>query len=50
MQLRGGCPDWCLNLILDVECGTFWNVVFQTPVIRGAFLYSDHCERMSESV
>jgi hypothetical protein len=33
-----GGPDWCLNLILDVDCGTFWNVVFQTPVIRGAFL------------
>jgi ABC-type transport system substrate-binding protein len=35
---QGGGPDWCLNLILDVDCGTFWNVVFQTPVIRGAFL------------
>jgi peptide/nickel transport system substrate-binding protein len=37
---QGGGPDWCLNLILDVDCGTFWNVVFQTPVIRGAFLYT----------
>ena len=37
---QGGGPDWCLNLILDVDCGTFWNVVFQTPIIRGAFLYT----------
>src|ERR687886_2624840 len=37
---QGGGPDWCLNLILDVDCGAFWNVVFQTPVIRGAFLYT----------
>jgi peptide/nickel transport system substrate-binding protein len=37
---QGGGPDWCLNLVLDVDCGTFWNVVFQTPVIRGAFLYT----------
>jgi peptide/nickel transport system substrate-binding protein len=35
---QGGGPDWCLNLILDVDCNAFWNVVFQTPVIRGAFL------------
>jgi hypothetical protein len=37
---QGGGPDWCLNLILDVDCGTFRNVVFHTPVIRGAFLYT----------
>src|SRR5918911_545376 len=37
---QGGGPDWCLNLILDVDCNAFWNVVFQTPVIRGAFLYT----------
>jgi len=37
---QGGGPDWCLNLILDVDCNAFWNVVFQTPVIRGAFLFS----------
>jgi len=37
---QGGGPDWCLNLILDVDCGAFWNVVFQTPVIRGAFLFT----------
>ena len=35
---QGGGPDWCLNLVLDVDCNAFWNVVFQTPVIRGAFL------------
>jgi peptide/nickel transport system substrate-binding protein len=29
-----------LNLILDVDCNAFWNVVFQTPVIRGAFLFT----------
>jgi peptide/nickel transport system substrate-binding protein len=37
---QGGGPDWCLNLILDVDCSAFWNVVFQTPVIRGAFLFT----------
>ena len=37
---QGGGPDWCLNLILDVDCGAFWNVMFQTPVIRGAFLFT----------
>ena len=26
---QGGGPDWCLNLILDVDCNAFWNVVFQ---------------------
>jgi peptide/nickel transport system substrate-binding protein len=37
---QGGGPDWCLNLILDVDCNAFWNVVFQTPVVRGAFLFT----------
>ncbi len=37
---QGGGPDWCLNLILDVDCAAFWNVMFQTPVIRGAFLFT----------
>src|SRR6266576_2491907 len=37
---QGGGPDWCLNLFLDVDCNAFWNVVFQTPVIRGAFLFT----------
>src|SRR5438067_2418640 len=37
---QGGGPDWCLNLILDVDCNACWNVVFQTPVIRGAFLFT----------
>jgi len=37
---QGGGPDWCLNLILDVDCNAFWNVMFQTPVIRGAFLFT----------
>src|SRR6478752_2074083 len=37
---QGGGPDWCLNLILDIDCNAFWNVVFQTPVIRGAFLFT----------
>jgi len=37
---QGGGPDWCLNQILDVDCNAFWNVVFQTPVIRGAFLFT----------
>src|SRR4029077_14431985 len=35
---QGGGPDWGLNLILDIDCNAFWNAVFQTPVIRGAFL------------
>src|SRR5438094_6655707 len=37
---QGGGPDWCLNLILDVDCNAFWNVMFQTPVIRGAFRFT----------
>jgi peptide/nickel transport system substrate-binding protein len=37
---QGGGPDWCLNLILDIDCSAFWNVIFQTPVIRGAFVYT----------
>jgi peptide/nickel transport system substrate-binding protein len=37
---QGGGPDWCLNLILDIDCSAFWNVIFQTPVLRGAFLYT----------
>src|SRR5213083_423165 len=37
---QGGGPDCCLNLILDVDCNAFWNVVFQTPVIRGAFIFT----------
>jgi len=37
---QGGGPDWCLNLILDIDCNAFWNVMFQTPVIRGAFLFT----------
>ena len=37
---QGGGPDWCLNLILAVDCNAFWNVVFQTPVVRGAFLFT----------
>jgi ABC-type transport system substrate-binding protein len=37
---QGGGPDWCLNLVLDMDCNAFWNVVFQTPVIRGAFLFT----------
>src|SRR6266487_2359647 len=37
---QGGGPDWCLNLILDVDCNAFWNVMFQTPVVRGAFLFT----------
>ena len=37
---QGGGPDWCLNLILDVDCNAFWNVVFQTPVVRGAFIFT----------
>jgi peptide/nickel transport system substrate-binding protein len=35
---QGGGSDWCLNLFLDVDCGLFWNVVFDTPVIRSAFI------------
>ena len=23
---QGGGPDWCLNLILDIDCNAFWNV------------------------
>src|SRR5436305_795233 len=37
---QGGGPDWCLNLIRDVDCNAFWNVVFQPPVIRGAFIFT----------
>src|SRR5262245_7830000 len=37
---QGGGPDWCLNQILDVDCSAFWNVVFETPVIRGAYLFT----------
>src|SRR5436190_22294430 len=37
---QGGGPAWCLNLILDVDCNASWNVVFQTPVIRGAFIFT----------
>jgi peptide/nickel transport system substrate-binding protein len=35
---QGGGPDWCLNQILANDCGEFWNSVFLTPVLRGAFL------------
>jgi peptide/nickel transport system substrate-binding protein len=35
---QGGGPDWCLNQHLDIDCAAGWNVVFETPVIRGAFL------------
>ena len=35
---QGGGPDWCLNQILVNDCGEFWNSVFLTPVLRGAFL------------
>src|SRR3954470_14222112 len=37
---QGGGPDWCLNLILDIDCSAFWNVIFETPVLRGAFIYT----------
>src|SRR6266536_3523560 len=37
---QGGGPDWCVNLILDVDCNAFWNVMFQTAVVRGAFLFT----------
>src|SRR5437763_12087873 len=37
---QGGGPDWCLNQILDVDCGEFWNVVYETPVIRGAYIFT----------
>src|SRR6476619_5025862 len=35
---QGGGPDWCLNQMLANDCGEFWNSVFLTPVLRGAFL------------
>jgi len=35
---QGGGPDWCLNQLLSNDCGEFWNSVFLTPVLRGAFL------------
>src|SRR5438094_7675287 len=35
---QGGGPDWCLNQMLSNDCGEFWNSVFLTPVLRGAFL------------
>ena len=41
---QGGGPDWCLNLVLDIDCNAFWNVVFQTPVIRRRF-----CSRPASS-
>src|SRR6476659_7755390 len=34
---HGGGPDWCLNVLLG-DCSDSWNVFFDTPVIRGAFL------------
>jgi peptide/nickel transport system substrate-binding protein len=34
---QGGGPDWCLNVLL-ADCSSAWNVFFETPVIRGAFL------------
>jgi peptide/nickel transport system substrate-binding protein len=34
---HGGGPDWCLNVLLG-DCSDAWNVFFDTPVIRGAFL------------
>ena len=37
---HGGGPDYCLNRILDVDCSDFWNAMFETPVIRGAFLFT----------
>src|SRR5438270_1226917 len=37
---QGGGPDWCLNVILDVDCGEFWNVAFETPVIREAVVFT----------
>src|SRR4051812_50112201 len=37
---QGGGPDWWLNLILDVDCNALWKGVFQTPVIRGAFIFT----------
>src|SRR5262249_40620178 len=37
---QGGGPDWCLNQLLDVDCGAFWNVVYETPVIRGAYIFT----------
>jgi peptide/nickel transport system substrate-binding protein len=35
---QGGGSDWCLNIFLDVDCAEFWNVVFETGVLRGAFI------------
>ena len=35
---QGGGSDWCLNLFLDVDCAEFWNVMFETGVIRGIFI------------
>jgi hypothetical protein len=26
---QSGGPDWCLNMHLDVDCSTGWNVVFE---------------------
>jgi peptide/nickel transport system substrate-binding protein len=37
---HGAGPDYCLNRILEVDCGDFWNGMFETPVIRGAFLFT----------
>jgi peptide/nickel transport system substrate-binding protein len=37
---RGNAPEFCLNRILDVECSDFWAAMFETPVIRGAFLFT----------
>ncbi len=35
---QGGGPDWCLNSTMSVDCGEFWNVVYETPVLRSAFV------------
>jgi peptide/nickel transport system substrate-binding protein len=36
---QAGGPDWCLNTAI-VYCSSFWNGMFEAPVIRGAFLYT----------
>src|ERR1043166_2946222 len=37
---QGGRPGSGLKLVPGVDCNAFWNVVFQTPVIRGAFIFT----------
>jgi peptide/nickel transport system substrate-binding protein len=46
---HGGGPDWCLNVLLG-DCSDAWNVFFDTPVIRGAFLSTPDLRRKPDLI